>query len=247
MRHGGGLHRDAGDQRDAGDAQRVEHHDPADEVGDDPPGQLVRRPAALGQPAHDVRRDRPAEQEPDRRAGEHAEPAATAGEQRQPDRDQHQQQEQRQEAAPRPEHRAGEHHAERLGGDRHREPGRGERRHQAERGDHAGEGRDQREVAGGRAGSGHAAESRGAVTRPDSQVQSANSRAQSWLVAKVSQAWSVPFCRPVVNHRIRCSAEPCVQRSGSTRPEVLRWIRSSPTAAAASSARAMSSWVRSTM
>ena len=40
--------------------------------------------------------------------------------------------------------------------------------------------------------------------------------------------------RPVVNHCLRCAADPWVQDSVSTRPWVFCWIRSSPTAAAAS-------------
>ena len=69
---------------------------------------------------------------------------------------------------------------------------------------------------------------RTALRHPERDERAGGGRAkwdtpsQSWLVAKVSQARRVPFRIPVVNHRIRDSADPCVQRSGSTRPEVLR-------------------------
>lgn len=52
-----------------------------------------------------------------------------------------------------------------------------------------------------------------------------------------------PLRKPVVNHCWRCAAEPCVQDSGVTRPWNLSWIRSSPTAAAASSPSRMSAGV----
>ena len=66
-------------------------------------------------------------------------------------------------------------------------------------------------------------------------------------VAKVSQPLMVPCSRPWLNQRTRCAAVPCVKESVSTRPEVRFWIRSSPTAWAASMARLTSSWVRSVM
>ena len=50
---------------------------------------------------------------------------------------------------------------------------------------------------------------------------------------------------PRVNHACRCSDEPCVQDSGVTRPVARSWIRSSPTAAAASRASATSRRVMS--
>ena len=48
---------------------------------------------------------------------------------------------------------------------------------------------------------------------------------------------------PRTNQLCRCSAEPCVHDSGTTRPCVRSWMRSSPTDAAASSAWA-TSWRR---
>ena len=51
---------------------------------------------------------------------------------------------------------------------------------------------------------------------------------------------------PVVNHRTRCSDEPCVQVSESTPLPERCWMWSSPTAAAASSAVWTSSRVGST-
>jgi hypothetical protein len=45
---------------------------------------------------------------------------------------------------------------------------------------------------------------------------------------------------PMVNHFWRDADEPWVKVSGETRPLVARWIRSSPTAAAASRASAVS-------
>ena len=50
---------------------------------------------------------------------------------------------------------------------------------------------------------------------------------------------------PRTNQLCRCSADPCVHDSGTTRPCVRSWMRSSPTAAAASSASATSWRVRS--
>ena len=52
---------------------------------------------------------------------------------------------------------------------------------------------------------------------------------------------------PRTNQLCRCSAEPCVHDSGMTRPCVRSWMRSSPTAAAASSASATSWRVSSSM
>ena len=54
--------------------------------------------------------------------------------------------------------------------------------------------------------------------------------------AKVSHCASEPESMPVVNHRTRCSDEPCVQVSESTPLPERCWMWSSPTAAAASSA-----------
>src|SRR4051812_39817328 len=51
---------------------------------------------------------------------------------------------------------------------------------------------------------------------------------------KVSHASSDPCLKPVLNHFMRCSDEPCVQDSLSIVPVACSWIRSSPTAAAAS-------------
>ena len=49
-----------------------------------------------------------------------------------------------------------------------------------------------------------------------------------------------PSSYPIRNQRWRCSADPCVQPSGLTRPVVCCWIRSSPTDLAAATASAMS-------
>ena len=45
---------------------------------------------------------------------------------------------------------------------------------------------------------------------------------------------------PCLNHFTRCAEDPCVHDSWFTCPCVASWMRSSPTAAAASSAVAMS-------
>jgi hypothetical protein len=63
--------------------------------------------------------------------------------------------------------------------------------------------------------------------------------------ANVLQLEGSPLSKPLLNQRRRCSEEPCVQRSGLTWPWVASWIRSSPTAAAASSASLMSVCVMS--
>jgi hypothetical protein len=42
-----------------------------------------------------------------------------------------------------------------------------------------------------------------------------------------------PACIPRRNHSTRCADEPCVKFSGAMRPVDMRWIRSSPIAAAA--------------
>ncbi len=65
-------------------------------------------------------------------------------------------------------------------------------------------------------------------------------RDQRLLAEKVSQRPGSPVSYPARNQRWRDSAEPCVQLSGSTRPAERCWMRSSPTAAAASSPSAMS-------
>ena len=127
---------------------------PPSTFGGDPQARRYVGPRALGQPSHDVRRDGPAEQEADRRAGEDPSPPRAAGQQRQADGDQHQEQRQRQEAAAGAEDRAGEHHAERLRGDRHRDPAGRNTGDQAERRDDAGERGDQGEVARRRPASG---------------------------------------------------------------------------------------------
>src|SRR4051812_28786899 len=49
----------------------------------------------------------------------------------------------------------------------------------------------------------------------------------------VLQALTWPLSRPRRSHWTRCCDEPCVQVSGVTWPCVLRWIASSPMAAAA--------------
>src|SRR5258705_3664078 len=57
---------------------------------------------------------------------------------------------------------------------------------------------------------------------------------------KVSQDLGSPAEKPVVNHWVRCCEEPCVNLDSSTGPPIFFWMVSSPTAAAASSAWAMS-------
>ena len=52
---------------------------------------------------------------------------------------------------------------------------------------------------------------------------------RSGYVLKVSQAAGSPLSNPSLNHFCRWSEEPCVHDSGSTRPWVFCWIRSSPT------------------
>ena len=119
---GRGLHRDAGDQGDPGDAQRVEHDDrrragwrrspraagtstrrarSASPRRTPPPASPTRNPTdgVRTRRAHRVRR----------RAA--AGPTATSTSSSTSD----------EEAAPRAEHRTGQHHAQRLSGDRHRE------------------------------------------------------------------------------------------------------------------------------
>ena len=56
---------------------------------------------------------------------------------------------------------------------------------------------------------------------------------------KVSHFVMSPVLYPVVNQFLRCCEEPCVHLSGSTWPWVSLWMRSSPTASAASSASAI--------
>ena len=58
-------------------------------------------------------------------------------------------------------------------------------------------------------------------------------RADSCLAWNVLQAFGSPLSRPRRNQVTRCSDEPCVKRSGATRPVCIRWMRSSPIAAAA--------------
>src|SRR5205823_3484500 len=65
------------------------------------------------------------------------------------------------------------------------------------------------------------------------------------LPLNVSHAAGSPLCCPTVNQCFRSADDPCVQVSGFTGPCVSDWIRSSPTAAAASSASATSACVRS--
>jgi hypothetical protein len=60
------------------------------------------------------------------------------------------------------------------------------------------------------------------------------------VLAKVSQERGSPDWYPVENQCWRCVADPWVHVSGSTRPVAARWMRSSPTAAAASRPSAMS-------
>src|SRR5690606_25648598 len=57
---------------------------------------------------------------------------------------------------------------------------------------------------------------------------------------KVSHRPGSPESNPRCNHSVRCSAEPWVHVSGFTIPVAWAWIRSSPTAAAASRASAIS-------
>src|SRR5512133_2706054 len=52
-----------------------------------------------------------------------------------------------------------------------------------------------------------------------------------------------PVLKPWASHCRRIAAEPWVQVSGETWPCIFCWIRSSPTACAASTARSRSSWV----
>ena len=61
----------------------------------------------------------------------------------------------------------------------------------------------------------------------------------------MSQESGSPLVKPVVSHFCRLAAEPCVHDSGVTWPCIFFWIRSSPTAAAASSASSRSAWVTS--
>src|SRR5215207_1765988 len=63
--------------------------------------------------------------------------------------------------------------------------------------------------------------------------------------AKVSHVFGSPLRKPWLSHFCRLAAEPCVQLSGETWPCIFSWIRSSPTAAAASTARFKSSAVTS--
>jgi hypothetical protein len=58
----------------------------------------------------------------------------------------------------------------------------------------------------------------------------------------VSQSAGSPERIPVVNQCWRAAAEPWVKVSGVTQPRVCFWMRSSPIAAAASSASAISCW-----
>ena len=60
---------------------------------------------------------------------------------------------------------------------------------------------------------------------------------------KVSQEPGLPVEKPLAAQYWRILAEPWVQLSGCTRPLEASWIRSSPTAAAASMTRFRSSWV----
>ena len=62
--------------------------------------------------------------------------------------------------------------------------------------------------------------------------------------AKVLHCANEPESMPVVNHRTRCSDEPCVQVSESTPLPERCWMWSSPTAAAVSNAVWTSSHVR---
>src|SRR4051794_28237196 len=70
---------------------------------------------------------------------------------------------------------------------------------------------------------------------------------QRGLADQVSQAVRSPESMPVLNQRMRCSAVPWVKVSGFAWPWVFLWMRSSPTAAAASRPRAMSSSESSVM
>ncbi len=69
---------------------------------------------------------------------------------------------------------------------------------------------------------------------------------QSCAAANVSQAAGSPVSSPRLNQRMRCSELPCVNPSGTTRPCVCFWMRSSPIALAArrpsSTSPASSSW-----
>src|SRR6201993_2712797 len=58
----------------------------------------------------------------------------------------------------------------------------------------------------------------------------------------VLQDLMLPEVRPVLNHCARWAEVPCVNLSGITRPVACFWRRSSPTAAAALIADAMSLW-----
>ena len=144
-------------------------------------------------------------------------------------------------AAPGAEDRAGEHDAERLRGDRHRgrRTGTARRTGRAPR-----SARRTRPRARGRGRRRQPA--RVAVTRA---VLAGRGGLRSVAVrlsgALTGRCCSCPCCRSgsrVTNHSLRCSAEPCVQDSGSTRPWRACWIRSSPTASAAFTASAMLSW-----
>ena len=64
---------------------------------------------------------------------------------------------------------------------------------------------------------------------------------------KVLQAEGLPLLYPVTNQCWRCCEDPCVHVSGVTLPWNSCWMRSSPTAAAASNPSSTSAWVRLVM
>jgi hypothetical protein len=76
--------------------------------------------------------------------------------------------------------------------------------------------------------------------RDSSNVKAVSGTPQSELVENVSQSFGRPESMPRLNQRTRCSDEPWVNDSGTTRPCVCFCRRSSPIAVAALSPSAMS-------
>ena len=209
----------------------VEHDDAADEV-------RRRPPSAAGTPARRARSASPTtyaatgqpSRKPDARAGEDAEPAPAR----------------RPAAGGRP--RRGPGAAPATGSPRRAprtapasitpsdwavigtaSPGGVNGGHQTERGDDAGERGDQGEVARGGAGGRHAPESRAAV--PVSACGPVGRAAQSRSAREgVAGLAACRSSRPVVNQRIRCSADPCVHGRGRRGPRSAAGSGRRPTA-----------------